>query len=112
RADEAVRVLSSLVEESPRDAQALRLAGYQLLAWGRAAEAASLFARTRTLRPFEPQAWLQEALALEAEGALGEAAVRYELVLAQTFDARFDHFAKTVARRRYERLLTQLGKVG
>ena len=112
RPDEALRVLSSIVEENPRDAQALRLAGFQLLAWGLYEDAASLFARTRTLRPFEPQAWLAEAVALEASGQPGEAAVRYEHVLATTFEPRFEEFAKKTARRLYGRLLLGLEAAG
>lgn len=109
RSGEALRVLSSIVEDSPRDATALRLAGYTLLSWGLTEDAATLFARTRALRPFEPQAWLTEALALEAQGLAGEAAVRYEVVLAGRFDPRYDRYAKATARRLYARLLARLG---
>jgi hypothetical protein len=110
--DEALRILSSILEDNPRDEKALRLAGYALLSWGLSEEAASVFGRTRQLRPFEPQAWLCEALALEASGLVGEAAVRYEVVLAGQFDWRYEGFAKAGARRLYARLLRGLGPEG
>jgi hypothetical protein len=110
--EEALRILSSILEDNPRDEKALRLTGYALLSWGLSEEAVSVFARTRELRPFEPQAWLCEALALEATGLIGEAAVRYELVLAGRFDTRYDGFAKAAATRLYARLLRGLGPEG
>src|SRR5439155_9635791 len=67
--------------------------------------AAGLCARTPRPRPFEPQAHLCEALALEALGKPAEAALRYEVVLAGRFDPRFERFAKESARRLYGRLL-------
>ncbi len=112
RTDDALRIVSSIVEENPRDERALRLVGYCLMSWGLYEEAADLFARTRTLRPFEPQAWLCEALALEGQGLVGEAAVRYEIVLAGSFDPRYDQFAKLGSQRLYARLLPALGAQG
>ncbi|MBI3724176.1 tetratricopeptide repeat protein [bacterium] len=112
RGDEALRIVSSIVEESPRDARALRLAGFALMSLGRYEDARAIFARTRVVRPFEPQAHLCEALALEALGRSGEAALRYEIVLAGSFDPRFDRFAKDSARRLYARLLSRIGAAG
>lgn len=108
---QAVRVLSSIVEEAPQDAQALRLVGYALFDWGRYEEAAALFARARRLRPFEPQAFLCEALALEAMGDGGEAALRYELVLAPGGFGGRHGFVVEGARMMYARLLARLGSV-
>jgi hypothetical protein len=110
RDEEALRILSSLVEEKPRDAAALRLVAFTLMGWERFAEAAELFARIRTLRPFEPQAYLGEALALEALGKGGEAALRYEIVLAGHFDPRYERYAKATAERLQARLLAKLGR--
>ncbi len=107
RADEALRVLSSIVEENPRDGAALRFAAFTLMGWDRFADAERLFARAREVRPFEPQAYLGEALALEAQGRLGEAALRYEVVLAGSFDRRFGQYAKAAAKRLYGRLLAR-----
>jgi len=112
RPGEAVRVLSSVVEERPRDARALRLAGYVLMAWGQHEPAAALFGRARRLRPFEPQAALCEALALQALGRADQAALRYELVLQGQFDPRWTRFAQQDARWLYAGLLRALGRAG
>ena len=106
--DEAFRVLTSIVEDSPRDPKALRLAGFTLMSWERFADAASLFGRVRALRPFEPQAFLGEAYAFEALGRAPDAALRYELVLAGHFDGRHENYAKETARRLYGRLLARV----
>lgn len=108
RGDEAFRVLTSLIEENPRDSKALRLAAFTLMSWERYEDASSLFGRTRVLRPFEPQAYLGEAFALEALGKTADAALRYELVLAGKFDQRYDDYAKQAARRLYARLLSKI----
>jgi tetratricopeptide (TPR) repeat protein len=110
RTEEALRVLSSIVEEAPRDAAALRLAGFTLMGWERYGDALALFARIRLVRPFEPQAYLAEALALEALGRPQAAAVRYELVLAGRFDPRYENYAKEAGRRLYGRLLARMGE--
>jgi hypothetical protein len=110
--DEAFRVLSSVIEENPREPKALRLAAFTLMSWERYADALSLFGRVRVVRPFEPQAYLGEAFALEALGKTAEAALRYELVLAGHFDGRYEQYAKEAAKRLYGRLLGKLaGKI-
>jgi tetratricopeptide (TPR) repeat protein len=102
---EALRILSSIVEDAPRDAAALRLVAFVLFERGSFEAAASLFGRARRLRPFEPQALLCEALALEAHGRAADAALRLEVALAGRFDPRWERFAKEAARRQYARLL-------
>ena len=100
----ALRVLSSIGELKPRDAQALRLAGFVLMEWGFYAESARIFTRVRERRPFEPQNLLLEAMALSAMGLIGDAALRYEIVLQNTFP-RFDEYTKPVANALYAELL-------
>jgi len=104
----SLRLLSSIVEEAPRDARALRLVAFTLMEWRAHEDAAALFARVRRQRPREPQALLCEAVALEALGRLDEAAHRLEIVLAGAFDQRWERFAKDGARRQYARLLDAL----
>lgn len=103
----AVRALSSTVELRPRDAEAMRLVGYALLAVAQYDVAAELFERIRLLRPFEPQSFLEEALALDAEGRWAEAARNYEIVLGRSWP-RHDEQSKTTARLHYARLLTEV----
>ncbi len=99
-----VRALSSVVELRPGDPQAQRLVGYALLGLGHYEAATELFERLRSQRSFEAQAYLEEALALEAAGRHRSAARNYELVLAGRW-RRHDEQVKTTARYHYARLL-------
>lgn len=103
----AVRALSSPVELRPQDAEALRLVGYGLLALGQYPAAAELFEHVRLRRPFEPQAYLEEALALDASGRYSEAARNYEIVLARPWK-RHGSEARVVAAVHYARMLAGL----
>ncbi|MCY1075802.1 VIT domain-containing protein [Archangium lansingense] len=105
----AVRALSSPVELRPQDAEALRLVGYGLLALGQYPAATELFEHVRLTRPFEPQAYLEEALALDAAGRPAEAARNWEIVLARDWPRR-EHEVKTVAAWHYARMLAALAK--
>ena len=58
----------------------------------------------RESRPFEPQNLLLEAMALTALQLIGDAALRYEIVLGTSFP-RFDEYAKPVAGFLYADLL-------
>ncbi len=100
----ALRVLSTAAEIGPRDQEALRLVGFTLMEWGLYDEAERLFARVRSRRPFEPQNLLLEGMAQSARGKLGEAALRYEIVLGRPFP-RFEESVKPVAARLYLELL-------
>lgn len=101
----AIRALSCLVEQHPREGEANRLVGYACLALGQYAPAAELFERVRLNRPFEPQSYLEEGLALEALGRWGEAARNYEICIARAFP-RHDAECKVVAAYHYARLLS------
>jgi hypothetical protein len=67
-------------------------------------QACELFTLIRQRRPFEPQNYLLEGMALAATGKVKEAAIRYEIVLEETYP-RFDSFVKPVAARLYADLL-------
>ena len=105
----AVRALSSPVELRPKDAEALRLVGYGMLALGQFPAAAELFEHVRLNRPFEAQAFLEEALALDAAGRYAEAARNYEIVLARSWQ-RHPQELKTAASYHYGRMLTALAR--
>lgn len=107
----AVRALSSLVEKRPRSAEANRLVGYACMALGQYGPAAELFERVRLNRPFEPQSFLEEALALEALGRYADAARNYEIVLARNFPRHLSE-VRTVAGYHYARLLAGLLREG
>ncbi|MBT3274895.1 MAG: hypothetical protein HN368_17205, partial [Spirochaetales bacterium] len=89
----ALRVVSTIAELKPRDAQALRLTGFVLMDWGFYEEAVRIFTRVRQSRPFEPQNFILEALALTAAGHPGDAALRYEVILNGHFP-RFEAYAE------------------
>jgi tetratricopeptide (TPR) repeat protein len=105
----AVRALSSPVELRPKDPEALRLVGYGMLALGQYPAAAELFEHVRLNRPFEGQAFLEEALALDAAGRYPEAARNYEIVLTRNW-ARHPYEVKTVAAYHYARMLSALAR--
>ncbi|MBI4607057.1 MAG: tetratricopeptide repeat protein, partial [Planctomycetes bacterium] len=100
----ALRAYSSLVEKMPSNAEAARLAGYACMALGQHEAAAEVFERVRLQRPFEPQAYLEEALALEALGLRGKAARDLEIVLHRDFP-RHSKECKVVAAYRCARIL-------
>jgi tetratricopeptide (TPR) repeat protein len=105
----AVRALSCNVELRPKDPEAMRLVGYSLLALGQFTSATELFERVRLSRPYEPQAFLEEAIALDAAGRVGEAARNYEIVLARSW-ARHEAEMKFAALYHYARLLQSLSQ--
>ncbi|NTX00911.1 hypothetical protein [Myxococcus sp. CA040A] len=105
----ALRALSSPVELRPKDAEALRLVGYGLLAMGQFPAAAELFEHVRLNRPFEGQAFLEEALALDASGRYADAARNYEIVLAGG-QWRHPVELRLVAAYHYGRLLSALAR--
>jgi hypothetical protein len=100
----AIRALSCLVEQQPRSAEANRLVGYACLSLGQYEVAAELFERVRLNRPFEPQSYLEEALALEAQGRWAEAARNYEILQARQFP-RHASECKVAGAYHYARLL-------
>ncbi|MCP3140292.1 VIT domain-containing protein [Pyxidicoccus xibeiensis] len=105
----AVRALSSPVELRPKDAEALRLVGYGLLALGQYPAAVELFEHVRLNRPFEGQAFLEEALALDAAGRYAEAARNYEIVLARSWNRHKDPM-RVAAAHHYGRMLWSLAR--
>lgn len=101
----AARAISCVVELRPEDPEALRLAGFVLLAQGLAQPAAEIFGHLRATRTFEVQALLEEALALVEAGRIADAALNYELALAKKWDrhqqvveAGRRHYAQWLAR--------------
>jgi hypothetical protein len=83
--------------------------GYALMALAQYPAATEVFARLRRLRPFEAQPMLQEALALEAAGARGEAALRYERIFVSDYKGQTQR-AHLAAASAYVRLLTEIDR--
>src|SRR5262249_15682241 len=101
----AVRVLSSVAEQFPGRAEALRLVGYRLLNLKQPEHAVQLFKQGQRSRPLEPQSYRDLARSLEESGKFGLAAVQYEIVLAGTWHARFRDTLKEVVREEYAQMM-------
>jgi tetratricopeptide (TPR) repeat protein len=108
----AVCVLSSVAEEHPGRADALRLVGYRLLDMKQPDQAARLFQQVQRQRPFEPHSYRDLARSLEEMGRYGLAAVQYEIVLAGTWHNRFGVALKSVVQEEYARMMQQAIREG
>jgi hypothetical protein len=96
-APDALKALSSLVEQNPGDAILARDVGYSALGWGLADHAYYLFRRVATSRPYEPQNYRAMAQALAASKKADLALLMYEIGLQGQFDARFGEFRRILA---------------
>ena len=95
--DDALRALSSLVEEQPGDLVVSRDVAFSAMAWGLPGQAYHLLHRAVLARPYEPQTYQQLAQCLEAMGRADLALVYYELAYGGAWDMRFGDFHKIVA---------------
>ncbi len=104
---DALKALSSTVEEAPGDSPTLRAAAFHALCWGFPAHAATLLERSARARPFEPQAYHALAVALEEAGNADLAIAYFEICLAGAWDARFGEFRR-IAGMDYLRMLRRI----
>lgn len=105
--DDAIRALSSLVEENPGDAVLARDVGYATLQRGRGEQAYHLFRRVAESRPYEPETYRAIARALERAGKPELALAFFEIGLAGRWDSRFGDYAM-ILRYDYARFLGRL----
>jgi hypothetical protein len=96
-AGDALKALSSLVEESPGDAVLARDVGMSAMAWGLPAQAFHLFRRVGEARPFEPPTYRAEAMSLVRLGKVDLAIATFEAALAGHWAGRFGDFHQIVA---------------
>ena len=89
---DALKVLSSRIEENPGDWALVRDVAYSALDWGEAASAYHLFRRAAEARPWEPHSYLGMARALEAMDRVDLAKVWYEVALAGGWEQRYGAF--------------------
>lgn len=94
---DALKALSSLVEENPGDAVLARDVGISAMSYGLSADAFHLFRRVANSRPFEPQTYRAMAQALTRLGQADLAIAYFEVALAGNWDGRFGDFRKIVA---------------
>jgi tetratricopeptide (TPR) repeat protein len=93
---DALKALSSLVEENPGDAVLARDVGFSAMDLGLHAQAFHLFRRVADARPHEPQTYRAIAQALAAMGKLDLALAYYEIPLMGQWDPRFGDLRKIV----------------
>jgi tetratricopeptide (TPR) repeat protein len=93
---DALKALSSLVEENPGDAVLARDVGFSAMDLGLAAQAFYLFRRVAEARPHEPQTYRAMAQALARMGKLDLALAYYEIPLMGQWDPRFGDLRKIV----------------
>ncbi len=92
--DDALKALSSLVENSPGDGVLARDVGFAAQEWGLGGQAYHLFRRVAVARPFEPQTYHAMAQCLAGIGQADLALAYFEIALAGRWDARFGEFRK------------------
>ena len=88
-ADDALRCLSSLVEERPGDAVVARDLAFTAIDWQRPGEAYHLLRRASNARTFEPITFHAMAHCLEQMGRTDLAIIYYELACGGQWDQRF-----------------------
>lgn len=94
---DALKALSSLVEENPGDAVLARDVGISAMSFGLSADAFHLFRRVANSRPYEPQTYRAMGQALTRLGQADLAIAYFEVALGGRWDSRFGDFRKIVA---------------
>lgn len=94
---DALKALSSLVEETPGDAVLTRDVGMSAMEWGMPADAFHLFRRVAAARPFEPPTYRALAQSLVRLGKIDLAMAYFEVGLAGEWASRFGDFRKIMA---------------
>lgn len=96
-AEDALRILSSLVENRPGDTTLARDVAYSALEWGLREQAYFLFRRVLDARPHEALTYHLIARCLAEMGQADLALAYYEVALSGTWDDRFGDFSAIVA---------------
>lgn len=104
---DALKALSSLIEQSPGDTVLTRDVAFSALQWHLPTQAYPLLKRVAAARPFEPQTYLALAqCAAEADRA-ELAMLYYEIALAGTWNQRYGAF-RQIAVLEYQQLLARI----
>jgi hypothetical protein len=104
---DALKALSSLVEQSPGDAVLARDVGFSAISLGLADSAYHLFRRVAVSRPYEPQTYTALARSATQLGKTDLALAFYEVALGGQWPARFGEF-RLIAALEYVRLLRRI----
>ncbi len=108
-AGDALRALSSLVEQTPGDAILARDVGFSAMELGLPAHAFYLFRRVADARPWEPQSYRAMADVLGRMGMTDLAMIYYEVSMLGEWNPRFGEFRK-IAAVDYVRFLRRVQK--
>jgi len=92
RPADALRAISSLVENNQGDGVLARDVAFSAIEWGLKGQAYHLFRRVANSRPFEPHTYRAMAQVLEKMGQIDLALVYYELGLLGQWNPRFGDF--------------------
>ncbi|MEK6234455.1 MAG: hypothetical protein N2C14_07065, partial [Planctomycetales bacterium] len=95
--DDALKALSSLVENSPGDMVLTREVGFSAMVWGLGGQAYHLFRRAAQKRPYEPHTYWSMAQCLREMDKTDLALAYYEAALSGQWDARFGAFSRILA---------------
>ncbi len=106
---DALKALSSLVENKPGDGVLARDVGFSAMQWGLSSQAYYLFYRVASARPFEPQNYHALALCLEGLGKNDLALAYYEVGLHGKWASRYGDFRRILGLD-YLRFLRQVKK--
>lgn len=106
---DALRAVSSLVEEQPGDGVLARDVGFSAMEWGLHGQAYHLFRRVAASRPYEPQTYRALAQSLIALGKIDLAIAYFEVGLHGRWQPRFGEFRQILAAD-YLRLLRRIGR--
>jgi hypothetical protein len=104
---DALRAMSSLVEEQPGDGVLARDVGFSAMEWGLHGQAYHLFRRVASARPYEPQTYRALAQSLIALGKIDLAIAYFEVGLHGAWQPRFGEFRQILAAD-YLRLLRRI----
>ncbi len=91
---DALRALSSLVENNPGDGVLARDVSYSAINWKLPGHAFHIFRRVAESRPYEPQTYRDMAGVLASIGMVDLALVYYEVGLTGKWDSRFGEFRR------------------
>ena len=89
---DALKAVSSLIENNPGDTVLIRDIGFSAMEWGLGGHAYHLFKRAAESRPYEPQTYHAMATILKEMGNNDLALAYYETGLAGKWDSRFGDF--------------------
>ena len=95
--DEALKVLSSLIERNPGDLVLARDVAFSAMEFQKPAHAYHLLRKVVNARPFEPSNYMALGQCLAQLGKADMAMIYYEIAGAATFDNRSQDFKRIVA---------------